>query len=139
MNVPPDRVPRIADQSRRHHRELSDDPGMKEAQLLLVLDHRTSDGVEKAEVGCSIENNSPDRGVEASVQPGHSVCLHDLPDAVRESFELAVRFFTDIGGKSRPCEIQRINNYEAGASCCGSRCQVTHEITPKLLPFVNSS
>lgn len=111
----------------------------EKAQLLLVFDHCTSDGVEKAEVRCSIENNALDRGGEASIQPGHSVRLHNLPNAVRESFEFPICFFADIGGKPSARKVQWVDDYEARTSCCASRCQVAQEITPKLLSFVDSS
>ena len=103
-------------------------------------DVRTFGCVEAPEVGRPVDDDALNRHVEAEVKTPDAVGLEDFGEAVAETGELPLRrALTDVGGESRPGEVQRVDEAERGGPGCAAGRQVTGEVAPELCFLIHST
>lgn len=101
---------------------------------------RTFGCVKASKVGRSVDDDTLHRHVESLVETPEAVGLEDLGDAVPQTGELSLCCaLADVGGKSCPGEVERVDEAERRGTGGATGCQVAGKVTPELCFLIHAT
>lgn len=105
----------------------------------MFLGHQTLGGVEAAEVGGTVDDNTLDRDAEATVEANNAVRLDGLLQTIHQTGVLTLCATTDIGTQTGTGKVEGIHKAERSGSGGATGSQVSEEETPELGLLVNTT
>lgn len=118
---------------------LSDGPRDEDRGVLRVWQHSLG-SIEATEVGSTIDDNTLDRHVEATVQTDHTVRLDGLLQTIDQTVVLTLGSGTaDISAQSGTGEVKWVDEAQRGGTSGTTGSEVTQEVAPELCVLVDAT